>query len=137
MRVEATIASKDIQDKLTQVASQIETMQRELLIINTETLSYQTRLKLLEETDKRHQDELRSLHSSQEVTKALVNQILSRFDSFEARLMGLFEQTQSSMLQAQNSMATERTTSQKEWMKLITYVIGATIGLIVAKFFVK
>ncbi|MNI05811.1 hypothetical protein D3C73_587750 [compost metagenome] len=122
------LISGEALSRLEAVENQLLGVRKELLIITKDTMKHQQQLKILEETDRRHQDELRELRATQEVIKSSVNQILSRFDSFESKVFDLLRQMQT-------DSATERKFSQKEWMTFVKYVLGGTIIAVVYQLF--
>lgn len=114
------LIGQETHKRLEDVEQQIRGVSSEMLRISAEIVKHQQQLKILEETYQRHQDELRKLFAAQEVIKASMDRLHSRFDSFENRVFDLLRQAQSDGLN-------ERKTSQKEWISFLKYVLGGTI----------
>lgn len=122
------IASKELQDRLDAVEKQISGLQGEMLASTKEALSYAERFKLLEETNRRHEDDLREL---KEATRGMQRQfelVLGKIDSLENKLFTW-------MQQLNKDSTKERQSTQKEWMRFLQIVLGGTIFIIVAYVF--
>ena len=133
------IISKETQDRLDQVELQLRGMQGELLQHSTATMEYMQRIKLLEETDKRREEDIREL---KEATRGMWKQfdtLINRFDNLEAKFFAWMQQMQkdnTALIQAaQQDGSKERQSSQKEWMRFLQIVLAGTMFLIVAYIF--
>ena len=99
-------------------------LQGQLQALKTENDELRRRVGKLEESDERHEEDIRNLYAHQAATKAYVEQILSTLNNLETKLF--------------NALSTSQKNSKEErtgWMNLIQYVIGATIGVVVLYLF--
>ncbi|MFH5185705.1 hypothetical protein ACHHV8_25365 [Paenibacillus sp. TAB 01] len=124
------LISGEALNRLEDVERQLQGLSGELLRLSHETLGYQQRFLILEETQKRHEESIREIEKSTKVMELQFNQIMTRFDTLEMKLFSLLQQ-------AQTNSVDERKASQKEWLTFLKYVIGGTILLIVYQLFVK
>lgn len=141
MGSQVELLNKETLDRLDDMEQQLKGMSGELLRINAETLKHQQQLKILDENDKRHQEELRSLYATQHVIKELVSNLGNQFSVFQSEVFKLLQQAQSEsskLLQmAQSEGTNERKNNQKEWMSFLKYVLGGTVLAIVGYIFGK
>ncbi|WP_103110289.1 hypothetical protein [Brevibacillus reuszeri] len=113
-----------------EVIQQLQSLSAEFARLSAANVADETRLKLLEETQKRHDDEIREIKISTGAMKEHYMQILGRFDSLETKLFTLLQQTQT-------DGAKERTANQRAWISLIKYVLGGTIIALITYVFTK
>jgi len=98
----------------------MEEIKSQLQRLTTEQTEIKRRIDKLEDNDARHEKDIKQLYVNQEGTKVYVTQILQKIDALETKLF--------------NALTSAGTNTQKErqnWMDLIKYVIGITIGAIV------
>ncbi|SDC70507.1 hypothetical protein SAMN02799630_01236 [Paenibacillus sp. UNCCL117] len=124
------LISGEALNRLKLVEEQLQAIQPEMLRINNQGLADQQKLRLLEETQKRHEDDIRQLKETTRVIEIQFSQIMTRFDTLEMKLFSLLQQSQTASVD-------ERKNSQKEWMTFLKYVLGGTILLIVYQLFSK
>lgn len=123
------VVSKELQDRLDQVESQIRGMQGEMLASSQEAMAYMQRLKLLEESDRRREEDIRELKDATRGMKKQFDQVVNKIDMLDLKIFQW-------MQQLTKDSSTERQGTQKEWMRFVQIVLGGTIILIVAKIFV-
>ena len=107
-----------------EVYAQLQALASEFTRLSAASIADETRLKLLEETQKRHDDDIREIKISTGAMKEHYTQILGRFDSLETKLFTLLQQSQS-------DGSKERSANQRAWISLIKYVLVGTIFTLV------
>ncbi|ACQ68989.1 MULTISPECIES: hypothetical protein [unclassified Exiguobacterium] len=100
------------------------TLHTELQTLKSENLELKRRVGKLEESDERHEEDIRNLYAHQAATKAYVEQILSKIDGLETKLFNALTTSQRNSVEERNG-----------WMEYTKYVIGATIGVVVLYLF--
>jgi uncharacterized protein YdcH (DUF465 family) len=113
-----------------EVIQQLQSLSAEFARLSAANVADDTRMKLLEETQKRHDDEIREIKISTGAMKEHYTQILGRFDSLETKLFTLLQQSQT-------DGAKERTANQRAWISLIKYVLSGTIIALITYVFTK
>lgn len=93
------------------------------------------RLNKLEDSDERHDKDIRELYKQAEGTKVYVTQILSTIQQLETKLFGLVTSLTTSQDGERNAERDERNKANANWLGFTKYVIGATIGVIVLYLF--
>lgn len=93
------------------------------------------RLGKLEDSDARHDRDIRELYKQAEGTKVYVTQILSTIQQLETKLFGLVTSLTTSQDSERNAEREERNKASANWIGFSKYVIGATIGIIVLYLF--
>lgn len=109
------------QDDVTQ---QLQALAAEFTRLSAANIADETRMKILEETQRRHDDEIRELKVTTGAIKEHYTQILGRFDSLESKLFALVQQTQTDNTK-------ERSANQRAWISLIKFVLVGTIFALV------
>lgn len=124
------IVSKEMQDRLDRVEAQLQGMQGELLQHSAATMEYVQRLKLLEEVDKRREEDLRELKEATRGMQKQFDKVVNKIDMLEMKLFNW-------MQEIQKDSSKERQSNQKDWMRFLQIVLGGTIFLIVGFIFSK
>ncbi|AFH62274.1 hypothetical protein ACVNS2_16660 [Paenibacillus caseinilyticus] len=117
-----------LEDRQREMEEMMKGMGGEILRINTETLKHQQLLRILEETDRRQQEDIRILTATQEAIKASVNMLVTEFSNFKSDVFALLRQ-------GLTDGSTERKSNQKETFRFILLVLAGTIFLIVSNIF--
>lgn len=112
------------------VLAQLQTLASEFARLSAASVADETRMKLLEETQKRHDEEIREIRISTGAMREQYSEILKRFDSIESKLFTLLAQTHS-------DSAKERTANQRAWISLIKYVLAGTIIALITYVFTR
>lgn len=107
-----------------EVIQQLQSLSAEFARLSAANVADETRLKLLEETQRRHDDEIRELKVTTGAIKEHYTQILGRFDSLESKLFALVQQSQTDSTK-------ERSANQRAWISLIKFVLTGTIFALV------
>lgn len=102
----------------------MEDMNAQYQRLNTENVDIKRRLDKLEDSDYRHDENIKQLYAHQEGTKVYVNQILQKLESLETKLFT-----------ALTTNVRNNQRERKDWQELLKYVIGATIGIIILYLF--
>lgn len=120
----------ELRSKTEELTQQLSAFSAEFTRLSAAAIADETRMKLLEETQRRHDEDIREIKVSTGAMKEHYTQILGRFDSLETKLFTLLQQSQIDSVK-------ERTASQKAWLAFVRYVLGGTIIAIVAYIFAK
>lgn len=112
------------------VTAQLQALAAEFTRLSAAAIADETRMKLLEETQRRHDEEIREIKISTGAIKEHYTQILGRFDSLESKLFALVQQSQT-------DGAKERSANQRAWISLIKYVLAGTIIALITYVFTK
>lgn len=92
--------------------------------LSAENVTYSTKLMLLEESDHRHEENIKQIKESTIKMEIQFSAIMGKFDSLENKIFSLLQQ-------ANKDSGSER----KMWLDFVKYIIGITIGVIVANQF--
>lgn len=103
-------------------------MQGELLQSAAEGLSTIEKIKLLEASYGRHEEDLRGLKDATRGMQKQFDQVMTKIDTLETKLFTW-------MQQLNKESSKERQSTQKEWMRFLQIVLGGTIFIIVAYVF--
>lgn len=122
------VVSKELQDRLDQVETQLREMQGEMLSSAQEAMAYMQRVKLLEETDHRREEDIRELRDATRGMQKQFEQVSNKIDMLDLKIFQW-------MQQLTKDSSTERQSNQKDWMRFLQIVLGGTIFLIVAYIF--
>ncbi|WP_054955058.1 hypothetical protein [Paenibacillus dakarensis] len=107
-----------------EVNAQLQTLAAEFTRLSAAAIADETRMKLLEETQKRHDDDIRELKVTTGAIKEHYTQIILRFDSLETKLFSLVQQSHTDSTK-------ERSANQRAWISLIKFVLTGTIFALV------
>lgn len=110
--------------RLEEVEHSLSNLSGEFARLAAENVTYNTKLKLLEENDHRHEENIKQIKESTIKMEIQFSAIMAKFDSLESKIFSLLQQ-------ANKDSGSER----KAWMDMIKYIIGITIGVIVANQF--
>lgn len=116
--------------RLDEVAQQLQGLSGEFARLSASAMADEARFKLIEQTSGRHDDEIRELKDTTRTIKIQFDQVMGKIDNLEMKLFSWLQQSQ-------QDSAKERTTSQKQWIQFVTFVVGGTIIAIVTGLFVK
>lgn len=104
----------------------------ETQLVNAETLTeIKRRITKLEDSDQRHEEDIRILYANQEGTKAYVSQILSKLESLETKLFGLVTNLASDQKKDRTEERKERSKTSQAFIEFAKYVIGITVGTVI------
>ncbi|WP_433943594.1 hypothetical protein [Paenibacillus sp. SN-8-1] len=121
---------EELRTKTDELTQQLSAFSAEFARLSAAAVADDARMRLLEETQRRHDDDIREIKVATGAMKEHYTQILGRFDSLETKLFTLLQQSQIDSVK-------ERTASQKAWLAFVRYVLGGTIIAIVAYIFAK
>jgi predicted nuclease with TOPRIM domain len=110
--------------RLEEVEQQLMGLAGEFTRLSAETLTANTKLKLLEENDHRHDENIKQIKESTFEMKLQFNAIMGKFDQLENRIFMLLQQSGKDNVQ-----------ERKFWMDLLKYVLGGTIFVIIGYIF--
>lgn len=127
---EEVLTIEKLRTKTEELTAQLQNLSAEFTRLTAQTLSDEARFKLIEQTTGRHDDEIRQLKDSTRMMQLQFDQVMTKIDTLEMKLFSWLQQTQ------QDSVK-ERTTSQKQWMSFLQFVLGGTVIAIVTAIFVK
>jgi uncharacterized protein (UPF0335 family) len=105
--------------------------------LNAESRQYQARLTRLEENQEKLEKDIRQLYASQEGTKTLVSQVLMRFDGFESKVFGVFQQMTRDSAQLMQKITTANSKATKGWQETIIDVIKLTVAALIGYLITK
>lgn len=111
--------------RLEDVEQQLQGLAAEFTRLSAENVTANTKLKLLEENDHRHEENIKQIKESTIEMKVQFNAIMGKFDQLENRIFMLLQQS-----------GKDNQTERKFWMDLLKYVIGGTIFVIVGYIFI-
>ncbi|MDF9845476.1 putative nuclease with TOPRIM domain [Paenibacillus sp. PastF-1] len=111
--------------RLDDVEQQLQGLAAEFTRLSAENVTANTKLKLLEENDHRHEENIKQIKESTIEMKVQFNAIMGKFDQLENRIFMLLQQS-----------GKDNQTERKFWMDLLKYVIGGTIFVIVGYIFI-
>ncbi|MNR93702.1 hypothetical protein D3C72_510070 [compost metagenome] len=92
--------------------------------ISAENVATLHKIKFLEENDTRHEENIKQIKESTIKMEIQFSAIMGKFDSLESKIFTLLQQ-------AGKDSSAER----KMWLDLLKYVIGITVGVMVANQF--
>jgi hypothetical protein len=104
----------------------MEDLKRDVARLDVEAVETKRRLERLEDSDRRHEEDVRTIMATQEGTKAYVTQILNE-------ITGLKTQLFTALSTSQSGSQAER----KGWQELFKDVLKMTLGAIVAYLFTR
>lgn len=110
--------------RLEDVEQQLVGLAGEFARLSAETLTANTKMKLLEENDHRHDENIKQIKESTFEMKLQFNAIMGKFDQLENRIFMLLQQSGKDNVQ-----------ERKFWMDLLKYVLGGTIFVIIGYIF--
>ncbi|WP_410512040.1 hypothetical protein PaeBR_18650 [Paenibacillus sp. BR2-3] len=111
--------------RLEDVEQQLIGLKTEFTRMAAENVTANTKLRLLEENDHRHDENIKQIKESTIKMEIQFSAIMAKFDSLETKIFSLLQQ-------ANKDSGTER----KMWLDFVKYIIGITIGVIVANQFI-
>ncbi|WP_074111997.1 hypothetical protein [Paenibacillus sp. P46E] len=110
--------------RLEEVEQQLQGMAVEFTRLSAENVTANTKLRLLEENDHRHEENIKQIKESTIEMKVQFNAIMGKFDQLENRIFMLLQQS-----------GKDNQTERKFWMDLLKYVLGGTIFVIIGYIF--
>lgn len=110
--------------RLEDVEQQLQGLAAEFTRLSAENVTANTKLRLLEENDHRHEENIKQIKESTIEMKVQFNAIMGKFDQLENRIFMLLQQT-----------GKDSQTERKFWMDLLKYVLGGTIFVIIGYIF--
>jgi predicted nuclease with TOPRIM domain len=110
--------------RLEEVEQQLQGLAAEFTRLAAENVTANSKLRVLEENDHRHEENIRQIKESTIEMKLQFNAIMGKFDQLENRIFMLLQQS------GKESMA-----ERKFWMDLLKYVLGGTIFVIIGYIF--
>lgn len=103
--------------RLEDVEAGLSSLANEFTRLAAENVTANTKLKLLEENDHRHEENIKQIKESTFEMKLQFNAIMGKFDQLENRIFMLLQQ-------ANKESGTER----KSWMDLFKYIVLIALG---------
>lgn len=113
-----------MENRMEDVENRLSGMSDELLRFGAEHATFVIELRLLKEKQARQEDDVKHIKDSATKMEVQFNEIMRRWDTLDARMFELLQQSQS-----------DSKAANKSWMDFTKYVIAATIGVIVAALF--
>ncbi|WP_433946180.1 hypothetical protein [Paenibacillus sp. SN-8-1] len=110
--------------RLEEVEKGLAELSNEFTRLAAENIDTITKIKLLEENDHRHDESINQFKESNLKMEIQLNTMMAKFDSLENKIFTLLQQ-------AGKDSSAER----KMWLDLLKYVIGITVGVMVANMF--
>ncbi|MNH91606.1 hypothetical protein D3C87_954300 [compost metagenome] len=110
--------------RIEEVEKGLAALSNEFTRLAAESISTTTKIKLLEENDHRHDESINQIKESTIKMEIQFSAIMAKFDSLESKIFTLLQQ-------AGKDSSAER----KMWLDLLKYVIGITVGVMVANMF--
>ncbi|RUT36329.1 hypothetical protein EJP77_04915 [Paenibacillus zeisoli] len=124
-KVDKEGGTKDVViQRLEGVEKGLAALSNEFTRLAAESISTTTKIKLLEENDHRHDESINQIKESTIKMEIQFSAIMAKFDSLESKIFTLLQQ-------AGKDSSAER----KMWLDLLKYVIGITVGVMVANMF--
>jgi len=120
---------KSVEERQAEVEKSIQNMQNEFLLMQTALMKVDAQREIVEETQKRHDEEIRELKVMASEMKEQGNRMSIQYNSIYTTLLQVLQQVQSDGTK-------ERAATQKFWGDILKYVLGGTVLFIVAKLFV-
>ncbi|GIO63591.1 hypothetical protein [Paenibacillus cineris] len=124
------ITIEELRSKQEELTQQLNNLSGEFSRLSAAAIADEARFKLIEQATNRHDDEIRQLKDSTRLMQIQFEQVMGKIDSLELKLFNWLQQSQ-------QDSAKERTTSQKQWMQLLTFVLSGTVIAIVTYVFTK
>lgn len=106
-----------LQQRLEEVEAGLNTLTSEFARIAAENVTANTKLRLLEENDHRHDESIKEINSSTIKMEIQFSAIMAKFDSLESKIFSLLQQ-------ANKDSGAER----KLWMDMIKYIVLIALG---------
>ncbi|WP_338842063.1 hypothetical protein [Paenibacillus glucanolyticus] len=124
------IEIEQLRSKQEELEQQLHNLGGEFARLSMAAVADDQRFKLIEQKADRHEDDIRQLKDSTRIMQIQFEQVMGKIDTLEMKLFNWLQQTQ-------KESAKERTTSQKQWMSFLQFVLGGTIIAIVTFIFAK
>ena len=121
---------EQLRTKQEELNQQLQGLSSEFARLSSAAYADEQRFKLIEQQTGRHDEEIRQLKDSTRLMQVQFEQVMSKIDTLEMKLFTWLQQSQ-------QDSAKERTTSQKQWMQFLQFVLGGTIIAIVTYLFSK
>lgn len=115
----------------------IQALSAEFTRLAAQTLADEARFNLIEQNQKRHEEEIHELKDSARQNKLQYDQVIGKIDMMELKLFNWLQQLQQDNMKIQQANAKERTASTNQWIKFSMFVLGGTIFAIVTALFMK
>ena len=119
---------KSVEDRQAEVEESIRKMQNEFLIVQQSMMRVDAQREILEETQKRHDDEIRELKVMAAEMREGNNRLSIQYNSIYTTILQVLQQTQETNKSTQQLNSKERQTTQREFLKFLTWTIGAVIA---------
>ncbi|MEK5238032.1 hypothetical protein NST99_20270 [Paenibacillus sp. FSL L8-0470] len=103
--------------RLEEVEAGLSTLSSEFARLAAENVTANTKLRLLEENDHRHDENIKEINSSTIKMEIQFSAIMAKFDSLESKIFSLLQQ-------ANKDSGAER----KLWMDMIKYIVLIALG---------
>lgn len=116
---------------------QMQSLSSEFARLAAQTLADEARFNLIEQNQKRHDEEIHELKDGARQNKLQYEQVIGKIDMMELKLFNWLQQLQQDNIKIQQDNAKERTSNNQQWFKFLTYVLGGTIIAIVTAVFIK
>jgi chromosome segregation ATPase len=113
-----------MENRLEDVEKRLMGMQDELLVFSQEHYNFTTELRLLKEKQSRHEEDVKQIKESTIEMKIQFNEIMRRWDTLDARMFQLLQQSQ-----------TDSKSERKVFIDLLKYVLAGTVFAIIAFLF--
>lgn len=124
------VTIEELRARQEEISKQLQAMSNEFTRLAAESIRDESRFKLIEQQSERHETEIRELKDSTRLMQIQFEQVMSKIDTLEMKLFNWLQQSQ-------QDSAKERTTSQKQWMQFLQFVLGGTIIAIVTYVFTR
>ncbi|MGN7169254.1 hypothetical protein ACTHSJ_25655 [Paenibacillus cellulositrophicus] len=130
MSEKEVITIEELRSRQDELNQQLQNLSGEFSRLTAAAVADEARFKLIEQTTNRHEEEIRQLKDSTRLMQVQFEQVMGKIDNLELKLFTWLQQSQ-------QDSAKERTASQKQWMQLLTFVLGGTVMAIVTYVFTK
>ncbi len=115
----------------------LQALSAEFARLSAQTLADEARFNLIEQNQKRHEEEIHELKDGARQNKLQYDQVIGKIDMMELKLFNWLQQLQQDNMKIQQASAKERTANNQQWIKFSMFVLGGTIIAIVTALFVK
>lgn len=113
-----------LENRMDDVENRLSGMSDELMRFGAEHAAFSTELRLLKEKQSRHEEDVKQIKESTIEMKIQFNEIMRRWDTLDARMFQLLQQSQ-----------TDSKSERKVFIDLLKYVLAGTVFAIIAFLF--
>lgn len=137
MPYEDVITIEKLREQQEENMRQLQNLSSEFTRLAAQTLADEARFNLIEQNQKRHDEEIHELKDAARQNKLQYEQVMGKIDMMELKLFNWLQQLQQDNTKIQRENAKERTASNNQWIKFAMFIIGGTIFSIVTAVFMK